>query len=135
GTLCTNLGPTPCSASGFIPPVADYENTGATGRCAIIGGYVYRGTQASLPYGAYVYGDLCSGEIMMFKDGTQTVLLDTALQITSFGEDESGEIYVMGLSGSIARITNPNAISTATRTFSVPDGGVFVTTTAAVRPT
>src|SRR5437867_49343 len=71
GTRCTNLGPAPCTAPGFIPPIAEYVNTGPTGRCSIIGGYVYRGTQASLPYGAYVYGDYCSGEIFMLNDGVQ----------------------------------------------------------------
>jgi hypothetical protein len=108
GTRCTGLGPGPCTQAGFIPPIAEYENTGGNGRCSIIGGYVYRGVQASLPYGAYVYGDWCSGEIFMLKDGVQTVLLDTGINITSFGEDEAGEIYVVG-SGSILRLTNPDA--------------------------
>src|SRR5262249_17404901 len=119
GTFCTGLGPAPCSAPNFIPPIADYVNTGPSGRCAIIGGYVYRGTQASLPDGAYVYGDLCSGEIFMLKDGVQTVLLDTSLQITSFGEDETGEIYVMGTSGSIFRLANPDAVNTAQRSYAI----------------
>ncbi len=130
GTVCTGLGPAPCSASGFIPPIADYVNTGEFGRCAIIGGYVYRGTQASLPYGAYVYGDLCSGEIFMLKDGVQTVLLASTLQISSFGEDESGEIYVVNLGGSIFRLTNPDAITTAQRPFAVPDTSASVSSTA-----
>ena len=130
GTRCTNLGPASCAAPGFIPPIADYANTGASGRCSIIGGYVYRGTQASLPYGAYVYGDLCSGEILMLKDGIQTVLLDTVLTIASFGEDESGEIYVVNINGSILRITNPDAINASTRMFSIAGRGGFVAATA-----
>jgi glucose/arabinose dehydrogenase len=130
GTQCTNLGPAPCTTSGFIPPIADYANTGEAGRCSIIGGYVYRGSQASLPYGAYVYGDLCSGEILMLRDGIQTVLLDTGLTIASFGEDESGEIYVVNINGSIHRITNPNAINASSRMFSIADRGGFVAATA-----
>ena len=130
GTLCTGLGPAPCSAPGFIAPIADYINTGSDGRCAIIGGYVYRGTQASLPYGAYIYGDLCSGEIFMLKDGVQTVLLNTALQISSFGEDEAGELFVLDLNGSIFRLVNPDATNAAERPYAIGDTGAFVTSTA-----
>src|SRR6185436_15709714 len=117
GTACTGLGPAACTTPGFTPPIADYANTGPTGRCSIIGGYVYRGNQASLPYGAYVYGDLCSGEIFMLRDRVQTVLLDTSFQISSFGEDESGELYVLDINGSIARITNPDAVNASQRSF------------------
>src|SRR5207249_3933398 len=130
GTVCTGLRPAPCSAPGFIPPIADYINTGSDGRCAIIGGYVYRGTQASLPYGAYIYGDLCSGEIFMLKDGVQTVLLNTALQISSFGEDEAGELFVLDLNGSIFRLVNPDATNAAERPYAIGDTGAFVTSTA-----
>lgn len=130
GTRCTNLGPAPCTAPGFIPPVADYANTGSSGRCSITGGYVYRGTQASLPYGAYVYGDFCSGEILIFKDGLQTVLLDTTLNISSFGEDEAGEIYVVGLGGTVQRITNPDAVKTTALPFATADRGGFTASTA-----
>jgi len=128
GTFCTGLGPAPCSSPIFIPPIAEYVNTGPSGRCAIIGGYVYRGNQASLPDGAYVYGDLCSGEILMLKDGVQTVLLDTPLQITSFGEDETGEIYVMGTNGSIFRLANPDAVNTSQRSYAVSNDSAFVAT-------
>jgi glucose/arabinose dehydrogenase len=130
GTLCTGLGPAPCSAPDFIPPIADYLNTGGNGRCAIIGGYVYRGTQASLPYGAYVYGDLCSGEIFMLKDGVQTLLLDSAMPISSFGEDEAGEIYMVSINGSIFRLANPDAIKTAQRSYAIEPDSPFIASTA-----
>src|SRR5438128_7703746 len=68
GTRCTNLGPASCSAPGFIAPIAEYDHS-SNGRCSITGGYVYRGAQQSLPYGAYVYGDYCSGEIFMLRAG------------------------------------------------------------------
>src|SRR5437667_6455103 len=114
GNRCTNLGPASCSAPGFIPPFAEYVNTGSSGRCSIIGGYVYRGTQANLPNGAYVYGDYCSGEIFMLKDCVQTVLLDTAFEMSSFGEDESGGVYVVNLGSSVYRITNTDRIPRST---------------------
>ncbi|MFY9608346.1 MAG: PQQ-dependent sugar dehydrogenase [Blastocatellia bacterium] len=97
GGACTRIG---------IAPVAEYDHSG--GRCSVSGGYVYRGSQSSLPGGAYVYGDFCTGEIFMLNDGSASVLLDTGLNISSFGEDEAGEIYVVGLNGTVNRINNPN---------------------------
>jgi len=107
GTRCTDLGPASCAAAGFVPPIAEYAQTG--GRCAITGGYVYRGSRSSLPLGTYVYGDFCTGEIFSLEGGAQNLLLDTGLNISSFGEDEAGEIYVVGLGGTVHRIINPMA--------------------------
>ncbi len=109
GTRCTNLDPTLCNPSNYTAPLFEYTHT--AGRCSLTGGYVYRGQRSSLPYGAYVYGDYCTGEIFMFHNGSQTLLLDTNHSISSFGEDEAGEIYVCNLGGGIYRITNPNARS------------------------
>src|SRR5438128_5720539 len=101
GGVCT---PPP----GHIPPISEY--THSVGRCAITGGYVYRGTKSSLPTGSYVFGDYCTGEIFMRQDGMDalTVLLNTTFNISSFGQDESGEIYVVDLAGGVYRIVNPN---------------------------
>jgi glucose/arabinose dehydrogenase len=115
GSRCTDLGPAPCSAGGFVPPVAEYWHT--SGRCSVTGGYVYRGSRGTLPYGSYVFGDFCTGEIFLLSAESQGVLLDTDLRISSFGEDESGEIYVMGLRGSVHRIVNPDAPSLPTYYF------------------
>ena len=54
--------------------------------------------------GTYVYADYCTGEIFQLEGGTSSLLLDTALNISSFGEDEAGEIYVVGLGGTVHRI-------------------------------
>jgi len=113
GTHCTDNDPELCGQPGFIFPIAEYE-TESSFRCAIIGGYVYRGMRGSLPPDAYVYGDLCSREILMLKDGVQTVLLDAIsdlVGIYSFGEDEAGEIYVVDGDGVVYRIANPDAIT------------------------
>jgi glucose/arabinose dehydrogenase len=104
GTSCTNNDPALCAAVQAIPPIAEYGHTG--GRCSITGGYVYRGTRGSLPAGAYVYGDFCTGEIFLLQDGASTLLSDTPLNITSFGEDEAGEIYVVGQGGTVQRLGN-----------------------------
>lgn len=105
GTECTGLSGsgscTDCANCGnHTPPIADYSSFGATSRCSITGGYVYRGTQSSLPAGTYVYADFCTGEIFQYPppvgQPNPHLLLDTALFIASFGEDEAGEIYVVG---------------------------------------
>ncbi len=102
GNHCTGLGPAPCSGDGFIPPITEYYHS--AGRCSVIGGYVYRGTKSSLPVGAYVYGDYCTGEIFLFNNGEPSLWLTTGLSISSFGEDEAGEIYVVDLNGGVYRL-------------------------------
>ncbi len=108
GTLCTNLGPASCTpTTPYTFPLTEYAHTG--GRCSITGGYVYRGARASLPFGSYVFADFCTGEIFIFDTGGQRLLLDTSRSISSFGEDEAGELYIVGLGGTVERIRNPNA--------------------------
>lgn len=94
-----------CTPTG-ISPVAEYNHSG--GRCSVTGGYVYRGSQSSLPAGTYVYADFCSGEIFMLSGGATGLLLDTSMSISSFGEDEAGEIYVVAINGTVSRIANLN---------------------------
>ncbi|HXG65554.1 MAG TPA: PQQ-dependent sugar dehydrogenase [Blastocatellia bacterium] len=107
GRRCTNLDPEQC-ALDFAPPIIEYRH--ARGRCSVTGGYVYRGSQSNLPAGAYIYGDFCSGEIFMWKGGEPQLLLDTDLNISSFGEDEAGEIYVVGLGGTVGRLVNSDIL-------------------------
>jgi uncharacterized protein (TIGR03437 family) len=97
GKECTGLNQTPCPSEAFIPPVYDYDHL--NGRCAVIGGYVYRGTQGTFPGGSYIFGDYCTGEIFMrnFNNDTVTTLKDTDLELVSFGEDEARELYVISL--------------------------------------
>jgi len=102
GTQCTNLDPALCSPNNFVAPIFQYTHAG--GRCSITGGYVYRGGLGALPNGAYVYGDYCTGEILLWQNNRQTVLLDTTRNISSFGEDEDGELYVVGIGGTVDKI-------------------------------
>ncbi|NJD69364.1 MAG: hypothetical protein FIA90_12085, partial [candidate division NC10 bacterium] len=90
---------------GFVPPIAEYAHVGD--RCSITGGYVYRGHASTLPEGSYLFGDFCSGELLLLSGGVQPVLLDTPLLISSFGEDEAGELYVVDLTGTVYRMVNP----------------------------
>jgi glucose/arabinose dehydrogenase len=94
-----------CPTKGLIQPVAEYRNDGT--RCSIIGGYVYRGAGAPTLYGTYLYGDFCSGEIFGLRGSAQRTLLAASLSISSFGQDQSGEVYVVGLKGTVHRIVEP----------------------------
>lgn len=104
GTNCTGLDPQLCAGGAtpinHSPPVFQYSHTG--GRCSVTGGYVYRGTLGSLPLGSYVYADYCSGEVFLHNNNQQTVIDATSgANIVGFGEDESGEIYVIRESGAV----------------------------------
>ncbi len=111
GNNCTGLDPQLCSGGANpitqVPPVFQYSHTG--GRCSITGGYIYRGTRGSLPAGSYVYGDYCSGEILTWNGTAQQLLIDTPRLITSFGEDEAGEIYVCYSNGRVDKIVRADA--------------------------
>lgn len=95
------------AASEYITPAFEYAHE--NGRCSITGGYVYRGQKMASLAGSYVFGDLCTGEILgaMQSGGgwNQTVLLKTPYTISTFGQDQDGELYVADLdSGSIYRL-------------------------------
>lgn len=117
GTRCNTEKPAAapaCTALPLIQPLVEYSH--ASGRCSITGGYVYRGARFTLPYGAYIYGDYCTGEIWQVVNGQNSLLVDAPFFLSSFGEDEGGEIYAVGLnSGAIYRLTNttsPRAVAT-----------------------
>ena len=97
--------------TGYVAPLFDYDHSG--GKCSITGGYVYRGSRATLPTGAYTYGDYCTGEIFMWNNNQQTLLIDSPRNISSFGEDEAGEIYVVGLGGTVEKLTSSNPTAAA----------------------
>ncbi|HVF89144.1 MAG TPA: PQQ-dependent sugar dehydrogenase, partial [Blastocatellia bacterium] len=108
GTLCTNFEPSKCNSLRTILPLIEYDHTG--GRCSVTAGYVYRGEKETLPAGAYVYGDFCTGEIFLADGAGKRLLIDTDLNITSFGEDDSGEIYVVSLGGTVHRLVSSDAL-------------------------
>jgi len=91
--------------AGLIDPVAEYSH--AEGGCSVTGGYVYRGAMLEWN-GIYLYGDYCTGLIWgLIRSGNSwqnQLLFDTDVNITSFGEDESGEFYLVGDRGEIYRL-------------------------------
>jgi glucose/arabinose dehydrogenase len=107
GTQCTNLDSTLCNPANYVAPVFQYGHSG--GRCSVTGGYVYRGTQGTLPNGAYTYADFCTGEFWMWNNNQQILLQDTTRSISSFGEDEDGEIYIVGIGGTVDKVVRAQA--------------------------
>lgn len=90
----------------LIAPVVEYQHSS---RCSVTGGYVYRGANLPAWNGVYFYGDYCSGEVMglyqVSSGAWQTdVLWDTTSLITSFGQDEAGEIYLVDRNGDIYQL-------------------------------
>jgi uncharacterized repeat protein (TIGR01451 family) len=125
GTLCTGYDnsvcpgnpplPPACNDPAYTLPILEYDhNGGPLGRCSIAGGYRYRGTQVAGLAGTYVYGDLCSGDIfggtLDAGTWTSTVLIPAiGFFISTFGEDEVGELYVADLFGTIYKIVDQNS--------------------------
>jgi len=105
-----------CSLAGDTLPVAEYSHSLG---CSITGGYVYRGDSQRDMQGLYVFGDFCSGRIwtMSATGTTITQRRDTSLSISSFGESESGELYLTDLNGSLYRVIAPEFSDIASSTF------------------
>ncbi len=103
GFHCYN--PADCDPTGLVLPVWEYSHDLG---CSVTGGMVYRGNRTSAARGIYFYGDYCSGLIWgLIRDGgewSNHLLLESGLRISSFGEDESGEIYVASLDGRLYRL-------------------------------
>lgn len=106
-----------CNVAGEIP-VWDYAHGPTTGE-SVTGGLVYRGQNFNQLVGHYVLGDYVSGYFWtIYPDGqggydttNQGKLLPNG-QLTSFGEDVSGEIYALSKSGTVYQIeTTTNAIA------------------------
>ena len=85
-----------CERAGLTPPVAEYAH--GAGDCSITGGHVYRGDRHPALRGVYLYGDFCSGRLWgLRRDAAgwaSALLLESGLNVSSFGEDESGEVYL-----------------------------------------
>ncbi len=94
-----------CAGDGLVLPVAEY---GHDRGCSITGGYVYRGSAVAALAGTYLYGDYCSGTIWGLDAAagqpSPRVLLESGMNLASFGEDEAGELYVVDLGGRVLKV-------------------------------
>lgn len=94
-----------CDRSGTLAPRAQYSHEFG---CSVTGGYVYRGTAMPELVGWYVYGDYCSGRVWAVDAasdaGAAIPIADTGLPISSFGQDVSGELYIVSFDGGLHRL-------------------------------
>jgi uncharacterized repeat protein (TIGR03806 family) len=97
-----------CAArTNLVPPIAQYSHD--TGN-AVTGGYVYRGTAIPGLVGRYLFGDFSSGIIFDIPNDTQPTMtmttgLQTGFNISTFAEDNDGELYVVNMYRDLHRIT------------------------------
>ncbi len=106
----------PCHDPSFTDPVVEYSHSAG---CSITGGHVYRGCRMPNFDGTYFYGDFCSGFIRSFEidngvpvnpqDWTSQIDPTGALanDLTSFGEDAQGELYIVDRDGELRKILPP----------------------------
>jgi glucose/arabinose dehydrogenase len=92
--------------AGAVSPV--YEISHDTGACAVVGGYVYRGTRIPALRGDYLFSDNCDGTVrLLVPDGDGWSMRDSgvkAASVSSFGEANDGTLYVLSLSDGLYRI-------------------------------
>lgn len=99
-----------CQSSGLRLPVSQYTHSQGF---SITGGFVYRGHAIPALTGRYLFGDFGSGAIWSIRADTAQMaepehLLSTKLAISSFGEDATGEIYILDWRGGIYRLEPAN---------------------------
>ena len=108
GTQCFEPS-TGCNMNGLVLPITDYgRDEGGT----VIGGYVYHGATISALQNIYVFGDFISGNIWGLQrqtngSWTRTRLASTGKNISSLGQDQTGELYVVDYSGSVWKLAAP----------------------------
>jgi glucose/arabinose dehydrogenase len=94
-----------CDGKAFIDPVLEYDHSNGA---SVTGGYVYRGKAIPDLQGRYVYGDFTNGKIWLLTKQNDAWVnaewQDTNLNISSFGEDANGELFVVDYNGSIYRL-------------------------------
>jgi len=118
GTRCTNLSGCVCNAASLTLPILEYPHSGTLppttlAGCSISGGYVYRGSAIPCLRGTYFFADYCTPEIWSFRRtdaGAITEVTNRTVELTpgggstidnvvSFGEDASGELYIVDQTG------------------------------------
>lgn len=104
GTHCYN--PNPCDTTGLTPPIWEYDRS--QNDRSVTGGFIYRGAAYPGLQGVYLYADYVSGRIWGLRvDGSgweNRLLLESSRNISSFGQDAAGEVYVIDHAGEILRV-------------------------------
>lgn len=97
GSQCFNG---PCDTNGLILPIAEYDHS--VGQ-SVTGGYVYRGSEFPALAGRYFYADFVTGIVFMLDvdlpDSQPLQFTTLNIGVSSFGEDEQGNLYLCDFSG------------------------------------
>jgi len=98
---------TPLGPGQLVAPVYVYSHDG--GSCSVTGGYVYRGRAVPAAVGRYFFGDYCTGIIwsLRIEDGRAVDVRREPFRVgnlTSFGQDVAGELYLTTETGRIYRL-------------------------------
>ena len=94
-------------------PIAEYSSSTGTGNCSITGGNVYRGSQYPSFDGLYFFADVCSGLIgTVNQAGTLTEHGNFSGSWVSFGEDITGQLYIVDINGAIHKIVEGPLVGT-----------------------
>ena len=116
GTHCYPPGSS-CNPASLVLPIVEYPHNlqGTFIGCSVTGGFRYRGSDVAAHVGTYFFGDFCTGRIWGATpngDGswTSVKLLDANLNISTFGEDSAGNLYVGGHAGGVYRIVSASAV-------------------------
>jgi glucose/arabinose dehydrogenase len=102
-----DLGGNSCDETGLTDPILEYGRGDGT---SVTGGYVYRSSEIPGLRGYYFYGDFGSQVIWMFRYDNgeaadhQEVSLPGSGGITSFGQDNSGNVYIVRYTGTLQKI-------------------------------
>ncbi|MFN0009481.1 MAG: PQQ-dependent sugar dehydrogenase [Planctomycetota bacterium] len=120
GGNCTGLSGCTCGSAALTAPIRVYPHAG--GACSVTGGYVYRGTAICGLQGTYFYADYCNNQITSFRyvGGVVSAATNRTAElapggglainnVTSFGEDDSGEMYICDQGGEVFKIV-PSAL-------------------------
>jgi glucose/arabinose dehydrogenase len=95
-----------CDQSAFLPPVAEYSHDKG---CAVVGGYVYRGSTFPFLAGTYLFSDNCTSRIWgldatSIGPSAPVEVGSVTGNVASFGQDAQGELYVLTLEGFVLRV-------------------------------
>lgn len=117
-----------CSQAGLTLPVAEYPRSDGV---SVTGGYVYRGAVIADLVGAYLYADFVSGNIWALRRENGRVtsnkkILASGLNLSSFGEDPAGEMYLLDhANGDVYRIAPPNVVAETNFPRTLSETGCF----------
>ena len=112
GLHCRPGGPDPCPSAGLTDPIVEYDHSLGN---AVTGGYVYRGSPIPEIVGRYFFADYGTGRLFTIDYDPATgapsrrEALPSGPAISSFGEDNDGELYVVNYNGRIRKFARAGA--------------------------